>query len=84
MSRIFAVALFCTCILYLFSNYDLGLGDSPFPSFRSKPKDDILRFVDPLIGTTNGGKSFALISPHVTPSYPTPSPKTNKQTGTRP
>jgi hypothetical protein len=78
MSRILAVALFCTCIVYLFSNYDLGLGESPFPSFRSKPKYDVLRFVDPLIGTTNGGKSFALTSPHITSSYPTPLTKNTR------
>ncbi|EAQ84908.1 hypothetical protein CHGG_08922 [Chaetomium globosum CBS 148.51] len=58
MSRILAIALFCTCILYLLSHYDLSLGASPFPSFGSKPKDDILRFVNPLIGTANGGHVF--------------------------
>lgn len=74
MSRILAVGLFCTCILYLFSNYDLGLGESPFPSFGSQPKDDVLRFVDPLIGTANGGESFSLISFHLLPPH-LPSPK---------
>lgn len=56
-SRILAVALFCGCLLFLLPRVDLGFTAPRLLSFgASKPKYDMLKFVDPLIGTTNGGE----------------------------
>ena len=56
-SRILAVALFCGCLLFLLPRVDLGFTAPRLLSFgASKPKYDMLQFVDPLIGTTNGGE----------------------------
>ncbi len=59
-SRLLAVALFCGCLLFLLPRVDLGFnGPRLFSSgASSKPKYDMLKFVDPLIGTTNGGESL--------------------------
>jgi hypothetical protein len=58
-SRILAVALFCVCLFLLVSKFDVGFTGPRLLSFgASKPKYDILKYVDPLIGTTNGGESL--------------------------
>jgi hypothetical protein len=58
ISRILAFVLFCVCLIFLLPKFDLGHTGSHYSfSFgSSKPQYDILRFVDPLIGTTNGGE----------------------------
>ena len=70
-SRILAVALFCGCLLFLLPRVDLGFTAPRLLSFgASKPKYDMLQFVDPLIGTTNGGESHpSLINKQTTLSH---------------
>jgi len=64
-SRLVAIVFFCLCFMLFLPRHDLGIGKTlGFFLFgpglagshgRGTPKVDILRFVDPLIGTANGG-----------------------------
>lgn len=64
-SRVLAIAVFCACLWLLLPRSDLGLGktlafflfgpDVAGPYGPAPPKVDILKYIDPLIGTTNGG-----------------------------
>ncbi|KAK4100511.1 glycoside hydrolase family 92 protein [Parathielavia hyrcaniae] len=60
LSRILSLALLCIAlVLLLLPHLRSGLGGPSFVSFGSNPQyDDVLRFVDPLIGTANGGHVF--------------------------
>ncbi|KAK0617052.1 alpha-1,2-mannosidase-like protein [Immersiella caudata] len=67
-SRLVVIAVFCLCFMLFLPRHDLGIGKTlGFFLFgpglagshgRGTPKIDILRFVDPLIGTANGGHVF--------------------------
>lgn len=64
-SRLVVIAVFCVCFVLLLPQHDLGIGKTlAFFLFgpglagshgSGGPKVDILQFVDPLIGTANGG-----------------------------
>jgi hypothetical protein len=61
-SRLLLIAVFCICVLWFLPRVDLGIGKTlsfllfgPGFAGHHKPRVDILRFVDPLIGTANGG-----------------------------
>lgn len=74
--RFLAVAFVCFCLILLLPKLDPGLlGPSLFSPGPVKPKFDVLQYVDPLIGTTNGGKpQLTLPSSHppnpFTPFHP--------------
>ncbi|KAK1759714.1 glycosyl hydrolase family 92-domain-containing protein [Echria macrotheca] len=67
-SRLLAVAFFCACLIFLLPRTDLGVastlgffffGPDFSGGYGSKASGvDILQFIDPLIGTTNGGHVF--------------------------
>lgn len=71
-SRLVLIAVFCICFLWLLPSVDLGIGKALSfllfgPGFSGqhghhKPKVDILRFVDPLIGTANGGLCAVILT----------------------
>ena len=71
-SRLLLIAVFCICVFWLLPRVDLGVGKTlGFLFFgpnlaghhgHRKPKVDILRFVDPLIGTANGGLFGGILS----------------------
>jgi len=64
-SRLVAVAFFVTCLVFLLPKADLGIGktisfflfgsDTVGPYRSTTSNIDVLQFVDPLIGTANGG-----------------------------
>lgn len=64
-SRVLVIAAFCACLWLLLPRSDLGIGktlaffllgpDVAGSYGPAPPKVDILKFIDPLIGTTNGG-----------------------------
>lgn len=56
--RTLLFALLCVSLVFLLPRFDLGVdGSRLFSSVRGPPRFDVLQFVDPLIGTANGGKS---------------------------
>jgi len=62
---VLAIAIFCVCFILLLPRSDLGIGKTlafflfgpgfSGPHGTETPRIDILQFVDPLIGTANGG-----------------------------
>lgn len=72
-SRVLVYALLCICIISLLQRFDFGIGRTLLfflvsPEFAGRYEGgggggvDILQYVDPLIGTTNGGKITSVLS----------------------
>ncbi|KAK5652766.1 hypothetical protein OQA88_9619 [Cercophora sp. LCS_1] len=67
-SRVLVIAVFCACLWLLLPRGDLGIGKTlafflfgpgiAGPYGPEAPKVDILKYIDPLIGTANGGHVF--------------------------
>ncbi|KAL2187253.1 glycoside hydrolase family 92 protein [Thermothelomyces heterothallicus CBS 203.75] len=56
--RILALALFCVCLIFMSPEFNLRVGEIRLPFLRPRPNYDVLDFVNPLIGTANGGHVF--------------------------
>ncbi|GAB1315992.1 hypothetical protein MFIFM68171_06202 [Madurella fahalii] len=60
ISRVLVFAFTCVGFIFLLSRLDSGLsGSLSFRGGHSGPRYDVLEYIDPLIGTTNGGHVFA-------------------------
>lgn len=61
ISRVLMFAFVCIGFIFFLSRLDSGLsGRLPFSGGRGGPKYDVLEYIDPLIGTTNGGESLSI------------------------
>ncbi|KAL2127986.1 hypothetical protein VTI74DRAFT_9876 [Chaetomium olivicolor] len=58
-SRVLVVSLLCVSFIFLLPRLDTGLSGSAIRILGfGEPKDDVLDYVNPLIGTANGGHVF--------------------------
>ena len=55
-SRIVAVVFFIGCLVFLIPRVEVSRDGSKLVIFGEAEQYDVLKFVDPLIGTTNGGE----------------------------